>query len=50
MNVETFVRPILSKISGKGKFYTDFMEHFVELFLSLRGKYTFSNMARWENM
>lgn len=49
MNVETFIRPILSKISEKGKCYTDFMVHLFELFLSLRGKYTFLNMARWGN-
>lgn len=47
MNIETFIRPILRKISEKGKWNQDFMVHLVELFLSLRGKYNFLNMARW---
>lgn len=47
MNVETFTRSIMVKISEKGKWYEDFFIHIVILFLSLRGKYNFLNMSRY---
>jgi hypothetical protein len=37
----------MSKISVKGKLYEDFFVHIAILFLSLRGKYNFLNMARY---
>jgi hypothetical protein len=37
----------MAKISEKGKWYEDFFVHIVTLFLSLRGKYNFLNMARY---
>lgn len=47
MNVETFTRAILSKISEKGKWYKDFLVHLFVLYLSLPSRYTYLSMGRY---
>lgn len=47
MNVSTFIRAIMAKISEKGKRYEDFFIHISLIFLSLRGRYNFLNMSRY---
>lgn len=47
MNIETFTRSILSKISLKGKCYDDFFVHLISLMLSLPNKYNFLAMSRY---
>lgn len=47
MSIETLTATILSKMSGIGKWQADFFIHVLRLFLSLRGRYNFCNMARY---
>jgi hypothetical protein len=47
MSIETLTATILSKMSGVGKWQSEFFTHAVRLFLSLRGRYNFWNMARY---
>lgn len=49
MKVETSVSAILSEISGIGKCQLKFMIEIIKLFLSLRGRYTYLNFARYGN-
>lgn len=46
MNAETFTRVILSKISDKRKWYSTFLIHLMQLYLSLPKRYTYLNMSR----
>lgn len=47
MNAETFTRAILSKISEKGKWYSNFLVHLSVLYLSLPNRYNYLTMARY---
>ena len=49
MQVETYISAILSKIPGIGKCRMKFMSEIIKLCLSLRGRYTFLNFARYGN-
>ena len=47
MELPTFVRAILGQMSGISKCQRRFMRHIIELFLSLRSRYTISNLVRY---
>ena len=47
MKVETFTAAILRKMSVIGKCQEKFILHIVHLFLSMRSRYTYLNMARY---
>lgn len=47
MNSKILTRAILSKISAKGKWRTNFLVHLFELYLSLSNRYTYLNMQRY---
>ncbi len=46
MSVKTLVQQILQKIPGIGRWQFKFMLHLLPLWLALRGRYTFTNLAR----
>lgn len=46
MSIETLTESILSKMTGIGKWQKDFFVQLVLTWLSLRGRYTFENLAR----
>jgi Transposase DDE domain len=46
MKVETFVGAILHKMSGISKCQLKFLPHLIHLFLSIRGRLTYLNLAR----
>lgn len=47
MNVETFTRAIMRKISEKGKVYQDFFAHLIWLMLSIPQRVNFSTLSRY---
>jgi len=47
MSIETLIATILSKMSGVGKWQTKFFHHIVIIYLSLRGRYTYSQLSRY---
>ena len=47
MKAETSIRAILSKMSDIGKCELKFMTGIIQIFLSMRGRYNFCNMARF---
>lgn len=47
MSIETLIDTIMEKMSGLGKWQADFMKHILVLALSLRGRYTYSNLYRY---
>ena len=47
MELTTFVSAILGQMSGISKCHRRFMLHIIELFLSLRSRYTISNLVRY---
>ena len=47
MSIETLTEAILGKMSGVNKWRRDFLGHLFHLFLSMRGRYTFLNAARY---
>ena len=47
MSIETLTAAILGKMSGLNKWRVDFLSHLFRLFLSMRGRYTFLNAARY---
>ena len=47
MSIETLIDTILRKMSGVGKWQSEFFKHIVVLYLSLRGRYTYTNMSRY---
>lgn len=47
MSIETLTEAILGKMSGLNKWRQDFLKHLFRLFLSMRGRYTFLNAARY---
>ncbi len=47
MTAETVTSAILRKMSGIGKCQVRFLVHVIKLFLQLRGRYNFANMARY---
>lgn len=46
MSIETLTRTILEKMHGIGKWQSDFFVNLVLLWLQLRGRYNFENLAR----
>ena len=46
MSVKTLVEQILQKIPGIGRWQFKFMRHLLPLWLAMRGRYTFTNLAR----
>ena len=47
MSIETLTEVILGKMSGVNKWRRNFLGHLFRLFLSMRGRYTFLNAARY---
>jgi len=47
MSIETLTEAILGKMSGVNKWRRNFLGHLFRLFLSMRGRYTFLNAARY---
>lgn len=47
MSIETLTSAILSKMPEINKWHRDFFHHLLRLFLSLRGRYTYLNFARY---
>lgn len=47
MSIETLTEAILGKMSGVNKWRRSFLGHLFRLFLSMRGRYTFLNAARY---
>jgi len=47
MIIETLTEAILGKMSGVNKWRRNFLGHLFRLFLSMRGRYTFLNAARY---
>jgi hypothetical protein len=47
MSIETLTEAILGKMSGVNKWRRNFLGHLFHLFLSMRGRYTFLNAARY---
>lgn len=47
MNVETITSAILREMSETNKWQRDFFQHHLELFLTLRGRYTYLNFERY---
>lgn len=47
MNVETLTSTILRQMPDINKWQRDFFQHHLELFLSLRGRYTYLNFERY---
>lgn len=47
MEIFPFVSAILGKMSGVSKYQTKFLLHIIELYLSLRGRYTISNLVAY---
>lgn len=49
MNVKTLTAQILRKMSSIGSWQFKFMSNLFSLLLAMRGRYNFSNMARWSS-
>jgi Transposase DDE domain len=47
MNIETFTSTILRQMPEINKWQRDFFQHHLDLFLSLRGRYTYLNFERY---
>jgi hypothetical protein len=47
MNVKTLTEQILRKMSNIKRWQFKFISNLIPLFLAMRGRYNFSNMARW---
>ena len=49
MNVKTLTEQILRKMSSIGSWQFKFMSNLFSLLLAMRGRYNFTNMARWSS-
>lgn len=47
MSIETLTSAILRQMPDMNKWHRDFFQHLLGLFLSLRGRYTYLNLARY---